>query len=159
MPVDIRRQLHDKLILDLENLVHSDGATTCYAVVQKIFPEFPTSVPAGEVMPTANEVVVEGLDSDTRNYTFTVNTYEYIEYSTDYTDAERKIDRLSDIEDRLFDYLQQIPHPIERAISGVHVYNVFVQPAAYSYVETEGGIRLYQQITFQLQVIIQNKTL
>lgn len=150
--IDIRKPLHDQLITDFAALTHSNGTDALFATVEKIYIDYPTAVPACQILVSQPSVDVLGITSDNRRLGFSSIVYELIEQSTNQAAANSKIDRLSDIEDQIMAYLEQIPHPIERAVSNVHVANIVVNPSIYNYQETEKGIMIFQTINFELVV-------
>lgn len=157
--VDIRRPLYNKLITDFTALKHLGGSLDCFAAVEKIFIDFPTQLPACEILLSTPSTQIQGNDWDSRILSFRSVVYELMEVNINTADAEMKIDRLSDIEDRIFDYLQKIPNNLEHAVTGVHVFEVMPLPSRYFYEQSEEGMKLYQTIDFDLKIIIDVKSL
>lgn len=152
MAADIRKTLQNKLITDFTVLKHLNGTDDCFADVEKVYLDFPTALPAAEVLHLSTSRTVDGLSDDSMMVGFTLNVYEEIETSADQTDADRRSDRLADIESRVYDYLEQIPNPIERSVTDVFVYRIDVIGTNFIYSQSESGIKLIMTIDFNLVV-------
>lgn len=152
MAVRTRKPIQDKLITDFGLLKHVNGTDALFSEVKKFYLDFPTSLPCCQIVTSNPSVMTQGLDFDSRILTFTSIVYELIEVESDYTEIERKLDRLSDIEDQIFNYLQTIPNPIEHSVSGIHIYKLEVLPSNYSYEVVENGLRVYQTIDFNCYI-------
>jgi hypothetical protein len=154
----LRKSIEDKLITDMTALKHDNNTDVCFAVTQALFVDFPTSLPACQVLPMSPSVEVSGLGYDSRVLGFDILVYELIETNTDYTEAKRKLDRLMDIEDRILNYLEKIPNNIEY-VNGSHLYRLQVQPSSYSYESSENGLRVYLSIQLNCYVNIDVKSI
>ena len=157
--MEIRKPLTDQLITDFTALKHSNDTDALFASVQKIYIKYPDALPACVIAPSSPSVEVAGLDFDQRILGFTAEVYELIEANDDgdISEAVRKLDRLSDIEDQVYNYLEQIPNPVERAVSGVHVTNIDIAPGNYIDIFTERGLERFLQINFDLSITISVK--
>lgn len=154
----LRKSIEDKLITDMGSLKHDNNTDACFAVTQALFTDFPTSLPACQVLPMSPSVEVSGLGYDSRVLGFDILVYELIETNADYTEAKRKLDRLMDIEDRVLNYLEKIPNNIEY-VNGSHLYKLQVMPSNYSYEMSENGLRVYLSIQLNCYVNIDVKSI
>lgn len=153
----ISKPLHDKLINDFTNL-HHDGDELCFGDVEKIFLDFPVSLPSCEIIRMEPTVDPIGLDYDVRSIGFRSIVYEQIEYNSSQQEADAKIDRLSDIEDVIMEYLEKIPNNIG-TISGEKIHKIDIGPSRYDYVSAKSGMSIYQIIDFSLHILVEVKTL
>ncbi len=154
----LRKSIEDKLITDMTALKHDNNTDSCFAITQALFVDFPTSLPACQVLPMNPSVEVSGLGYDSRVLGFDILVYELIETNADDTEAKRKLDRLMDIEDRILAYLEKIPNSIEY-VNGSHLYRLQVQPSSYSYESSENGLRVYLSIQFNCYINIDVKSI
>ena len=154
----LRKSIEDKLITDMTALKHDNNTDSCFAVTQALFVDFPTSLPACQVLPMSPSVEVSGLGYDSRVLGFDILVYELIETNADYAEAKRKLDRLMDIEDRILNYLEKIPNNIEY-VNGSHLYRLQIQPSSYSYESSENGLRVYLSIQLNCYVNIDVKSI
>lgn len=152
--INYRKPLHDKLITDFTALKHIDASSSLFANVKKIYLNLPTSTPACRIIQTAPAVEVLGNTSDIRSLGFQADIYELIEASASEAEAVIKIDRLSNIEDQVYAYLEELPNNLEHAITSIHVFELHPQPAIYNYVQAEQGIEVYLTIPFELKILI-----
>lgn len=156
----MRKELHDKLIEEFKLLKYLDNTVVIFEEVAKFLATV-KKYPSCEIIPVEVTVTRDGLTMDSRYLGFRVITRDHIEKdrAENPSEFERKIDRLSDIEDAVFNYLQQIPHPLEHAVDDVQVYRIDVLPARYFYEDSTEGISIYQTIDFNLVTDIHVKDL
>lgn len=147
----MRKDLHNKLIEDFRNLKYNDSEVKVFYAVEKFLAKI-EQYPSCELIPSEVSVAREGLTMDNRFLGFRAIVRDHIEQSRaeNSVDYNRRIDRLSDIEDVIFAYLQQVPHPIEHVAEDVQVYRIDVLPARYFYEDTTEGISIYQVTDFSL---------
>src|SRR5690348_1305566 len=94
MQPDYAKQLLNAIIEDLEDLTHSNGDDLLFTGVQKIWLDYPDSVPAATVLSTATSVTDDSINFSNRNYGFVISTYQYIENNSDQDAAEQRIDEI-----------------------------------------------------------------
>lgn len=141
MPTTIRKTLKDELITNLSTLTHQNGTDLLFAEVVKIPIDDPDSLPAIQVLDESGGFAIDGLDFDNRNINFRLVVWDMIEASGSQVEADRRVDRLSDIEDMLLDHFEQIPQPYEDAI-GVHIFRVDVPNVNYNTIPSKNGIEV-----------------
>ena len=149
----MKLEIHNALISDLAALTYTGSTNTIFASVEKVYRTLPTSFPTCEVMPVSSNVIVEGNSSDTREYAFTLTTYELIENSTTQDIADLKIDRLDKIEDELLNYCEKLPNNLG-VVSGASIYDVQVDSVEYNYAADDKGIILVMVLQLTLKTIV-----
>jgi hypothetical protein len=102
----IKKVIHDKLITDMRALTFYNS-NKCFADVQKMFVDFPTGTPFCEVYATQPTINIDGLGFDSRSYGFAFIVGDYISKETSQTQIDLQIDRMSDVEDSILDYLEK----------------------------------------------------
>jgi len=151
---EIRKTIHNKLITDFAALKHDNDTDFLFASVEKLLIDYPSAVPACFIEVSTPSVETQGNQYDTRILGFNAITYELIENNSNQADADRKVDRLSDIEDVVFAYLERLPNALAGLIPGFTIFDIRVQPSIYIYERSEQGLRLFQQIQFSVYVNI-----
>jgi len=149
-----RKAVHDKLITDFGNLTYDGGSTKLFTQVKKFFYEIPDTTPACRITPQAQSVRIDGNTTDVRQMSFQADVMEMIEQSGMQTEAETKIDRLSNIEDSVIKYLEIIPNSLEHAISGMHIIALDINSIIYSYEPSERGLAIYLSFQFTINIIL-----
>jgi len=152
--LNYRKPLHDKLIADFKLLNFTGTSTKCFANVKKHYFEIPATSPSCRIIPISPSVQIEGNTMDTRVLGFQIDVFELLEASASEEEAEKKIDRLSNIEDIILAYIQKLPNNLEYAVTGVHVYEMVAQAGFYSYEGMEQGIAVYLTIPVDLRIDI-----
>jgi hypothetical protein len=153
MNISTRKELHNELIEDFRNLEYFDDNIKIFHTVEKFIAKV-SGYPSCEIIPSEAIVNLLGITSDNRLLGFRSIVRDHIEAdrAEDQTEFERKIDRLSDIEDVILGYLEQVPHPLEHAVTDVHMIRIDVLPTRYFYEDSTEGISIYQSIDFNLVV-------
>lgn len=163
--IQIRKLIHDKLITDFTALKHVNGTDALFASVKKIFINLPASLPVCEIIPSAVNTSVMGLEFNEKAIGFTAITYEQINQETgvseadQQTEAERKITRLSDIEDIVVQYLEKIPDALRGNVGSADIIRIDIQPTSWDYAIGENGLRVYLSINFSIVMIDEPKGL
>lgn len=146
--------IHNELISQLSGLVFEGTSALLWKSVKKVYMNNPTDFPVCRVLPVSTGVTVDGDYHDTRTYRFEIATYELIDNSADQTEAETKIDRLSNIEDSLYKYIEVVPNSMEHAIPDIHIYNIDIAGTEYNYANGANGVEISQSTIINLQVTI-----
>lgn len=163
--IQIRKLIHDKLITDFTALKHVNGTDALFAGVKKIFINLPASLPVCEIIPTSVNTSVLGLEFNEKAIGFTAITYEQINQETgttesdQQTEAERKITRLSDIEDIVIQYLEKIPDSLRGNVGSADIVRIDIQPSSWDYQIGENGLRIFLSITFAIVMVDEPKSL
>lgn len=154
----IKKVIHDKLKTDMGTLKYYNGET-CFAQVEKIFVDYPDGTPFCQVYATQPSVEVDGIDFDNRSYGFAIIAGDFISADSTQAQIDIQIDRMSDLEDSILDYLEKIPNKLEGLVAGVRPFRVDIINSDYSYEQAENGIRIYLNIEIALVLSISVKEL
>lgn len=157
--INYRKPIQDLLITELKALTHADGTKKLLADVLPVMVEKAPKTPIGELLPVSLDVEVEGMNEDTRRYTYALVVYDSVGAKATNASAASVLNRLMNIEDMIIRYIEQIPHPKETAISGIHIYNWAISNSNITAVPRESGIGFALQINIVLSVLINNKLL
>ena len=155
----VKKYLHQKLVDDFRLLKNPETNKLIFADVQKIFIEFPTKTPACQL--TAGVPFVEpiGIDYDMRYYSFSATVADNFASNIDQTQADARIDRLSNVEDVILNYLEAIPNKAENFIDDIAIKRIDIKPSAGGFAVASDGLRYYLDIEFTLAVLVYNKGL
>lgn len=156
--MDYRKPIHDKLITDFSALVFDGTAVNLFTAVQKVFVDEPEDLPVCRIIPVAMSVEVDGNTHDTRILSFSADVFDAMDLES-LTNAENKIDRLSNIEDSVVAYLEKLPNNLENEVSGIHIYDIMIERLQYQYQTNERGLEVVLNIPFSLKLSITPQTL
>jgi len=138
----IKKVIHDKLITDMEALKYYNDKT-CFAQVEKIYTDFPSGTPFCQVCATEPSVEVDGLDFDNRSYGFAMISSDFISKDATQSQIDLQLDRMSDIEDSMLNYIEALPNNLAGLIAGVRPYKVNITSSQYQFDNAENGMRVY----------------
>ena len=155
MATQYRKAVQEALINDIKLLKHPDDTNKLFAGVAKFLKDFPDSFPYAVLLNTTPRVENIGVDFDNRILGFSLVVFDQLENSQTQAQTEARIDRLSDIEDSIYAYLESIPCPIEYDATGVHAWKIEVLPSQYQYENDQSGIRLYLVVDFNVYITVQ----
>lgn len=155
----MRKELHDQIITQISALTFDGSANLLFADVQKIYKEQPLGFPIARVIATTVGVEVMGLDYDQKNMGFQIDVFDLLDEGVTQDEAETRIDRMSNTEDILLEWVEAIPNNIENSVSGVHINTVEILNGGFSYDNNENGIMLNLAIPFQLKTEVYTKGL
>lgn len=141
MPTTIRKTLKDEVISNLSTLTHQNGIDLLFAEVGKIPIDDPDALPAIQVLDESGGHTIDGIDFDNRNINFRLVVWDMIEASALQAEADRRVDRLNDIEDMLMDHFEEIPQVYEDAI-GVHVFRIDIININYNTIPSKNGVEI-----------------
>jgi hypothetical protein len=158
-PMIIKKYLHQKLVDDFRLLKNPDTDKLLLGDVQKIFLSFPDKSPACEIL--AGRPVIEpmGIDYDMRWYSFNAIVGDKFASNINQEQADGKIDRLSNVEDVILNYLEAIPNKAENFVENAPVKRIDIQPAVGGFEDASDGLRYYLGIEFSLGILVYNKGL
>jgi hypothetical protein len=148
----MRKEIHNKLIMDFSALTFTSTTVTCFADVKKFYFDAPEVTPVARIVPSTLSIDVVGNTTEIRQYGYQVDVYELIEASTTQAEAELKIDRLSNIEDTIMTYLRKLPNNLEYDVAGVHIIDIGISESNYSYELGDTGIVINLGVPFTLSV-------
>lgn len=148
----MKKEIHDKLITDLTALTFN-GTTPIFTTVKKALYAFQDELDC-LLIPGDPDNQVSGQSTDIRSYAFSLLVREFLENANNQTELDLKIDRLSNIEDKVLDYLQKLPNPINTSLSGINVMQILVSPCRYDYASNERGVEINLVVNFAVQVVI-----
>lgn len=149
----MRKEITDKLITDLKALVFS-GTSKIFGDLKKVYIDMPTTLPAGYVLPAGVTVEIIGNTSNLVKYSYDITTIDIIENSANQAEAELKIDRLSNIEDKISNYILKLPNNVENALTGIHITDTRITNGIWDYASDDRGIIVILNISCELDVVI-----
>ena len=149
--------IHTQLITDVKALKFSNN-NTCFTDVQRIYATLPTTSPFAQVLSTGNNEEVEGMDYDSRVYNFSVLVYDLLQESLTQSELDLRIDRMSNIEDVLLDYLAKIPNNMTGKISGINCWKVDIGTGDVQYAEATSGIQMILKLDFRIYTLFDVKS-
>lgn len=153
--MDYRKPIHDKLITDFTALTFDGTAINLFTEVKKLFVVEPEDLPVCRITSTGLRVEIDGNTHNTRLLGFVADTFDSIPLDNiSQEDAEKRIDRLSNIEDSVLAYLSKLPNNIEHEVGTIHIYDMQVEQTSYQYQSGERGIEVMLSIPFTLKLSI-----
>lgn len=155
----MRKELQDEIIEQVAALKYDGTTNLLFADVRKIYKEQPLGYPIARVISTSNGVEVMGLDYNTKIMGFQIDVFDLLDEQVTQDDAELRIDRMGNIEDILFEWVQKIPNNLEREVTGVHIYSIDILRAGFSYESNESGIMVNLAVAFELKTEVYTKGL
>lgn len=153
-----RKVVYDQLLTDLAALKHYDDEN-CFASVKRVFIEEPTQSPVGQLMPYYARVENIGISSDERVLGWLFNVYEVMGDETTQDEADRKMNRLADLEDSILRYIEQIPNNLGIVDGSVRIVRTSLDDVQYSVVNSNKGLIVSQQTKFSTDVHIEVKSI
>lgn len=155
----MRKELQDEIIDQLEALTYTGTANVLFADVRKVYKEQPLGFPIARVISTSNGVEVLGLDYDNKIMGFQIDVFDLLDEQITQDEAETRIDRISNIEDMILNWLEELPNNIEREVTGVHIHTIDILRGGFNYENNESGIMLNLAIPFELKTTVYVKGL
>lgn len=154
----MRQQLLDEIIEQISALTYPSSANVLFADVRKIFKEQPLGYPIARVINTSNGVDILGNDVDQKTMGFQIDVFDLMDEQVTQDDAETRYDRMSNIEDILYEWIEKIPNNLENETS-THIHAVNILRGGWNYETNESGIMVNLSIPFELQTTVYVKTL
>lgn len=157
-----RRLIHDKLITDFTTLQFGN-TNSLFTNVKKHYPL--TSMKGGDALIVKDGFSenIQGIVSTERNYDFLFITYEAIESSLSQNDSDAKLDRLSEVEDKVLDYLQKEPNNLRSwgfsQSPSIEVVKIRVVSNLYDTLQAENGYVKELQIRFTITTRIDSQNI
>ena len=149
-----RSAIQDVLLADLADLTFENSSNKLFVEVKPVFRRLPTGYPSCELIPLSTGIEIYGNETDLRQYGYTINVYEYIDVQTTDADTKLRVDRLANIEDRIYDFLEKIPNHIEYAVANCHCSKITPTGSIYLFDNSEQGVVLNLEINFNVEVTI-----
>lgn len=157
---NIRKAVHDQLITDFGNLTFDASTNKLFVQVKKAFMDLPNVLPVCEIFASNTLPEILSDAEDTRVYTFQAIVSDLIDSeATNEATSILTIDRLSQIEDRILDYLQKIPNNLVGKLTDINVYRIQPTATVYDYAESTRGIELIMSISFDIYININVRNL
>ena len=149
----MRKEVHDQIITDFSGFTFSGGAPMFSQVVKALGNDITAQSGTCLISLDSPSVDIIGNTSDDRILGFSAFYIEFLQ-SASQSQVIDRVDRISNVEDRILDYLQKEPSDLRGAVSGVDIYKVRVTPSTYSEDQTEHGIVLTLTIRFQVHILL-----
>lgn len=151
----MRKEIHDKLVTDFSSL-QFEGGNALFTSVKKIRRTNPTSTECILMKADLVEEISGNTETD-RIYGFVAIIEEFIESSISQTEADKKIDRLSNIEDKILNYLQKEPNNLRAWGQSqnplIEIFKIRVMPSRHQEAITEKGYAVGLVIPFTVYVL------
>lgn len=146
----LKKAYHNALISAIQALEYPTGhpyqnkSLFAPSSVKKLFVDYPQTFPACQVVASAPVITVDGLEFDTRMLQFTIIVAEQIENNEkDQSVLDAKIDRLSDIEDIIADWLEAIPNNAEGFDVEIKPYRIQIGTSRLDFEQSPKGLRMF----------------
>lgn len=147
----VRKLITAKLITDLSALTYESSANLLFTSVKRLFATKPTSVPVCAVSSIGTDIEALDTFTDHVGYRYQLEIYDTVEnLANNQSELDIRIDRLTNIEDQVNEYLEAIPNNLEYAISGLHIDRIDVDGVTYDYGTADQGAELLLTIPFTL---------
>lgn len=148
----MRREIYDKLIIDLEALQFASSSNLLFTDVRKgLGANVPMEPGIAVLLPDMHTIEVMGNTYDARQLGFALYYRENVE-ADEQTEVDLKLDRLSNIEDVLYDYLEQEPNALAGEVGSLNIFKIRTQPCIYDYSRIESGYAITQTTRFSVYI-------
>jgi len=147
----VGKLLQDKLIEQFKLLTHPASASLLFSSVEKIYMSEPTQLPSCEVqIQTVNNTTSDNYTNN-KIFVFDAIVYDLIESASNtQAEADSRVDRISNINDSLTNWLSYIPLPIEYSITDLHCWKVDEISSNFDRLQNSQGVMLYLSIKFSV---------